>query len=94
MIELEHTLLVHEILIENFGGTKGVKDLKSLESALSRPFSTFGQSNKQHWAPFEFRELIYLIFLQMLLNITQVQAQGIDRNLNLFDQQGKGKYQQ
>jgi len=48
MIELEHTLLVHEILIENFGGTKEVKDLKSLESALSRPFSTFGQSNKQH----------------------------------------------
>lgn len=43
MISLQDAIHIHEILIENFGGTKGIRDLKSLESALKRPFQTFDQ---------------------------------------------------
>jgi death-on-curing protein len=41
VINLENTIKIHQILIEEFGGTKGIRDLKLLESALSRPFQTF-----------------------------------------------------
>lgn len=41
MIELRDALNIHDILIDNFGGSKGVRDQGSLESALSRPFATF-----------------------------------------------------
>jgi len=41
MINLENAIKIHEILIEEFGGTKGIRDIKLLESALSRPFQTF-----------------------------------------------------
>ena len=32
---------VHNILIQQFGGGKGIRDLGALESALSRPFQKF-----------------------------------------------------
>ena len=41
MISVEEVLEIHKILIEEFGGASGVRDRKSLESAVSRPFSTF-----------------------------------------------------
>ena len=41
MIELKDVLNIHNILIDKFGGTKGVRDFGSLESALARPFATF-----------------------------------------------------
>jgi death-on-curing protein len=41
MIELRDALNIHDILIEKFGGSKGVRDQGSLESALHRPFATF-----------------------------------------------------
>ena len=41
MIDLENAIKIHEILIEEFGGTKGIRDIKLLKSALSRPFQTF-----------------------------------------------------
>ena len=41
MINLENAIKIQEILIEEFGGTKGIRDIKLLESALSRPFQTF-----------------------------------------------------
>ena len=41
MIDIEEVLVIHEILIEEFGGTKGVRDRNLLESSLYRPFSTF-----------------------------------------------------
>lgn len=43
MINIKDAIHVHEVLIEKFGGTKGVRDLPLLESALSRPFQTFDQ---------------------------------------------------
>jgi death-on-curing protein len=41
MIDLRETIQIHEILIDKFGGTKGIRDMNLLESALARPFHTF-----------------------------------------------------
>lgn len=41
MIEFRDVINIHNILIEKFGGTKGVRDASSLESAIKRPFATF-----------------------------------------------------
>ncbi|MEZ4800282.1 MAG: type II toxin-antitoxin system death-on-curing family toxin [Flavobacteriales bacterium] len=41
MIELRDALNIHDILIDKFGGSKGVRDQGALESALHRPFATF-----------------------------------------------------
>jgi death-on-curing protein len=43
MIELNQVLHVHEKLLEEFGGGKGIRDLGLLESAIARPFQTFGK---------------------------------------------------
>lgn len=45
MINIQDAIHVHEILIDKFGGIKGVRDLSLLESALSRPFQTFDQKD-------------------------------------------------
>ena len=42
MISLEQALKIHRIAIEKFGGANGVRDFGGLESALARPFQTFG----------------------------------------------------
>lgn len=41
MISFEDIEIIHNILIENFGGVKGIRDVNLLESALSRPIATF-----------------------------------------------------
>ncbi len=41
MIDLNEALSVHQILIDQFGGSSGVRDLNALKSALNRPFATF-----------------------------------------------------
>lgn len=41
MIELKVVIIIHNILIERFGGSKGIRDQGSLESAINRPFATF-----------------------------------------------------
>jgi len=52
MISLEQALQIHIIAIENFGGANGVRDLGGLESALARPFQTFGKTDL-YPTPFE-----------------------------------------
>jgi death-on-curing protein len=42
MISVNQTLEIHKIAIDNFGGSDGIRDLSGLESALARPFQTFG----------------------------------------------------
>ena len=44
MIALEEVIQIHEILIQTFGGSSGIRDKTLLESALERPFSGFGQT--------------------------------------------------
>jgi death-on-curing protein len=41
MIDIQDVIRIHEILIDNFGGIKGIRDRGLLESAISRPFQTF-----------------------------------------------------
>ena len=45
MISIEEVLQIHNILIERFGGFNGVRDLKLLDSSISRPFNTFDQQD-------------------------------------------------
>lgn len=41
MISVEEVEIIHNILIDKFGGSKGIRDVGLLESALARPFATF-----------------------------------------------------
>lgn len=41
MIDFETTLKIHNLLIDEFGGTRGIRDHSLLDSALNRPFQTF-----------------------------------------------------
>ena len=41
MIGLNEALAIHEILVERFGGAKGIRDRAGLESAINRPYQTF-----------------------------------------------------
>jgi len=41
MISVKEAEEIHKILIDNFGGSHGLRDLGSLESALTRPFQSF-----------------------------------------------------
>src|SRR5438309_3746270 len=42
MILLEDVLTLHEFSIKDFGGSRGIRDIGLLESAIARPFQTFG----------------------------------------------------
>lgn len=41
MISVSEAILIQDILIDKFGGYRGIRDKSLLESALSRPFQTF-----------------------------------------------------
>lgn len=41
MIDINEVEKIHYILIENFGGAKGIRDRGILESAINRPYQTF-----------------------------------------------------
>lgn len=45
MIELRTAESIHNILINTYGGSKGIRDKGALESALARPFATFDQND-------------------------------------------------
>ena len=42
MILIDDVLKLHNKSIDDFGGAKGIRDIGLLESALARPFQTFG----------------------------------------------------
>lgn len=42
MILVQDILILHDASIEDFGGGNGIRDMGLLESALARPFQTFG----------------------------------------------------
>lgn len=42
MISVNQALEIHTVAIVKFGGANGVRDMGGLESALARPFQTFG----------------------------------------------------
>ncbi|TZF82232.1 type II toxin-antitoxin system death-on-curing family toxin [Pedobacter sp. BS3] len=41
MIDAGTVINIHNILIEKFGGSKGIRDLAGLKAALARPYATF-----------------------------------------------------
>jgi len=41
MITKKEALEIHTILVEQFGGANGLRDVELLESAINRPFQTF-----------------------------------------------------
>ena len=41
MITIEEALEYHNEVIEEFGGSKGIRDQAGLEAALARPYMTF-----------------------------------------------------
>ena len=41
-VSIGQVLAIHAILIENFGGSDGVRDIGLVESALARPQASFG----------------------------------------------------
>jgi death on curing protein len=41
VIDFETTLKIHNLLIDEFGGKRGIRDHSLLDSALNRPFQTF-----------------------------------------------------
>jgi death on curing protein len=43
MISTEEVIKIHKLLIDQFGGSHGVRDKSSLNSAINRPFATFDQ---------------------------------------------------
>ena len=45
MISVKEAEEIHKILIEAFGGSHGIRDMAGLDSALARPFQTFGNNN-------------------------------------------------
>ena len=42
MITIKEVLIIHQLAITQFGGSEGVRDFGLLESAIQRPFVTFG----------------------------------------------------
>ena len=45
MIDIQDAIRIHQVLIDKFGGSQGIRDLALLESALSRPFQTFDKKD-------------------------------------------------
>jgi death-on-curing protein len=45
MIDVKDAIRIHEVLIDRFGGSQGIRDITLLESALSRPFQTFDKKD-------------------------------------------------
>lgn len=43
MIDIQTVESIHNILIDKFGGSKGIRDIGALESSLARPYATFDQ---------------------------------------------------
>ncbi len=52
MILIDDILKLHEASIDDYGGAKGTRDIGLLESAIARPFQTFGGENL-YKTPFE-----------------------------------------
>jgi len=45
MIKQDEALKIHEILIDKYGGVRGVRDISALNSALNRPFASFNKTD-------------------------------------------------
>jgi len=44
MIDKAFVIKIHEMLINEYGGTHGIRDINGLESAIARPFASFDRT--------------------------------------------------
>lgn len=58
MITLERVLKIHDVLIREFGGKAGIRDLAVLESAINRPFT--GVADQEFYPTIEEKAAVYL----------------------------------
>jgi death-on-curing protein len=58
MINLKEVERIHEVLIDKFGGSKGIRDRGILESSINRPYQTFDQ-NELYPLPVDKAEAIF-----------------------------------
>ncbi len=45
MITVDEVLVLHDLSINFFGGSPGIRDINLLESAVARPFQTFNNND-------------------------------------------------
>ncbi len=45
MIDVSTAESIHHILIDTYGGTKGIRDMGALEAALARPYASFDKND-------------------------------------------------
>lgn len=45
MISFEEAIQIHELLIQKFGGSAGLRDPEALKSALARPYQSFEEQD-------------------------------------------------
>lgn len=45
MIDLKTVENIHHVLIDRFGGSKGIRDHGALDASLARPYATFDQKD-------------------------------------------------
>ncbi len=58
MITVEKVLKIHDVLIHEFGGKAGIRDLAVLESAINRPFT--GVADQEFYPTIEEKAAVYL----------------------------------
>lgn len=58
MITVEKVLKIHDVLIHEFGGKAGIRDLAVLESAINRPFT--GMADQEFYPTIEEKAAVYL----------------------------------
>jgi death-on-curing protein len=73
MIEKSDVLNIHSILIDKFGGSKGIRDLTVLESAINRPYATF-DNIELYPKPSEKAAAFVLMKLLLLQNGIEIKA--------------------
>lgn len=57
MITIKTIIRLHELSIINFGGSQGIRDRGLMESAIARPYQTFGG---EYLYPTVFEKLLLL----------------------------------
>jgi death-on-curing protein len=45
MIDSDEVIRIHNLIIDEFGGSRGVRDYNLLDSAINRPFQTFDKKD-------------------------------------------------
>lgn len=70
-VTIGEIISIHEILIEEFGGSNGIRDLGLLESSINRIYQTF-EGQELFPSPAEKRPQFLKVLLKTILLLTQI----------------------